>query len=265
MAEEVVIAGGDVEVTPNWREGLPEDIRENPFLTRYSNMEEAAKGIIEAQNLISSTRPTIPKADAPEEEWGRFYGTLGRPEKPEGYEIAKPEKLPEGFPYDEALEGQFRTWAHKAGLTGKQTKALYDDYMEANVGNFNTIMGQAQVREAKVTEALQNLWKGDYEPNLNLARKTAQHYIKGAEDWEALAFALNNDERLVQIFHRIGKDLSEDTLRTGLPLGATSFKKQADEKMVEIMGIPKNDPKYARALQEAQELYKKAEEQGELT
>ena len=250
MAEEVVKPGGEEPGTQDpgvqdgvkgvqvgkpelpdtsWLAGLPEDLRESPHLTRYKTQEELARGMIEAQTFISSTRPTVPKEDAAPEEWGKFFNSLGCPEKPEGYEIAKPEKLPEGFPYSEELDKQWQGWAHKAGLAARRFKAVRDPCLAAHLAQFNQVLEAQGQREEKVTQALQKDWGGKYQENLDLARKTAQKYIQDPADWEALAFALNNDERLVRIFHRLGQDLSEDTLRGGgQGPGRTSFKKQAE-------------------------------------
>ena len=252
----------------SWRAGLPEDIRENPHLTRYGSQEEAARGIIEAQNFISTTRPTVPKEDAPAEEWDKFFNSLGRPEKPEGYEITKPEKLPEGFPYSEELDKQWQTWAHKAGLTTKQFKTIRDEYLTANVADFNQVLADQGQREEQVTAALEKIWGGKYKEELALSSKTAQSLIETDEDWNSLAFALDNDERLVLLFNRIGHHFSEDTLR-GLGTGGahTSFKKQAQAKQAELLNIDKRKEaqRYKETRAEAEELFKKAEAAGELT
>lgn len=261
-------AGAPVVEASSWLEGLPEDIRENPHLTRYKSREEAARGIIEAQTFISSTRPTIPKEDAPPEEWDKFYNSQGRPEKPEGYELAKPENLPEGFVYSEELDKQWQTWAHKAGLSAKAFKEIRDSYLAANVAYFNKVLEDQGQREERVTAALEETWGGKYKENLNLARITAKKYIADEGDWEALAFALNNDERLVGIFHRIGQDLSEDTLRGGgQHQPGEPFKKQAQAKQAELLNIDKRkEPqRYKEAQAEAETLFKKAEDAGELT
>jgi len=252
----------------SWRAGLPEDIRENPHLTRYGSQEEAARGIIEAQTFISTTRPTVPKEDAPAEEWDKFFTSLGRPEKPEGYEITKPEKLPEGFPYSEELDKQWQTWAHKAGLTTKQFKTIRDEYLAANVDDFNQVLTDQGQREEQVVAALEKKWGGRYKEELALSRKTAQSLIETDEDWNSLSFALDNDERLVSLFNRIGHHFSEDTLR-GLATGGTrtSFKKQAQAKQAELLNIDKRKEaqRYKETRAEAEELFKKAEAAGELT
>ena len=252
----------------SWRTGLPEDIRENPHLTRYGSQEEAARGIIEAQNFISTTRPTVPKEDAPAEEWDKFFNSLGRPEKPEGYEITKPENLPKDFPYSEELDKQWQTWAHKAGLTTKQFKAIRDEYLTANVADFNRVLVDQGQREEQVVAALEKKWGGRYKEELALSRKTAQSLIETDEDWNSLSFALDNDERLVSLFNRIGHHFSEDTLR-GLATGGTrtSFKKQAQAKQAELLNIDKRKEaqRYKETRAEAEELFKKAEAAGELT
>lgn len=269
VSEEAIAATGDSGGgESSWLEGLPEDIRENPYLTRYKSSEEAARGIIEAQTFISSTRPTIPKEDAPQEQWDKFYNSQGRPEKPDGYEIAKPENLPEGFLYSEELDKQWQTWAHQAGLSAKTFKQIRDNYLAANIDNYNKVLGEQVQREEKVTAALEKKWGGNYQEELNLAKKTAQSLIESDDDWASLAFALDNDERLVVLFNKIGHYFSEDTLRGGeLRSASGSFKKQAQAKQAELFNIDKRkEPqRYKEVQAEATELFKKAEAAGELS
>lgn len=66
----------------------------------------------------------LPGADAPPEEWTPILKALGHPDTPEGYEIAKPEALPEGVEWNDEFAAGFAKFAHEAGLPKGQAQRL---------------------------------------------------------------------------------------------------------------------------------------------
>src|SRR5210317_1139444 len=94
----------------NWRESLPEDLRENKTLADVKDVGSLAQQFIDSQQMIGQSI-RIPGPDAGEEAWKNFhskltdkvptliptpdpdneevmsalYNRMGRPEDPEGY------------------------------------------------------------------------------------------------------------------------------------------------------------------------------------
>lgn len=95
--------------------------------TGIKTVDDLAKKALNQESFIGSA-VKVPASDAPPAEWDKFYSKAGRPEKPEAYELKRPDGLPEDLPYDEALAGGFRAWAHKAGLNGRQAQTLHDQF-----------------------------------------------------------------------------------------------------------------------------------------
>lgn len=109
------------------KETLGSDPELAPLAEKFADEKALAKAWKEADKLINSTQ-RAPREDAPVEDWQKFWGKLGRPENPDGYE------LPDGDPL-RALAPV----AHETGLTKKQMKAL----AEANAA------AQAQAQAAR--------------------------------------------------------------------------------------------------------------------
>lgn len=66
----------------------------------------------------------LPGENATPEELQAFYRSLGAPEKPEDYGIAKPDDLPEGMGWDDKLASAFTAKASQIGLTKAQATEL---------------------------------------------------------------------------------------------------------------------------------------------
>ena len=82
---------------PGWLAGLPSDLRDNEAFKSHKTVGDFAKAHLEvaakAKEYEAKLATSIPKLgeNATQEERDRFYTSLGRPDKPEGYEL-DPEK-----------------------------------------------------------------------------------------------------------------------------------------------------------------------------
>ena len=66
----------------------------------------------------------VPGPDDPPESWEPVWKALGRPEKPEDYGFAKPEKMPDGVEWNDEFAGGFSTFAHSIGMPKGQAEKL---------------------------------------------------------------------------------------------------------------------------------------------
>ena len=69
--------------TNDWRENLPEELKNDPTLQNINDPESAAKTLIHQQKMMGNRIP-IPKTD---EEKAELYTKLGRPESADKYEV----------------------------------------------------------------------------------------------------------------------------------------------------------------------------------
>ena len=112
----------DAETT-NWREQLPEDLRDHQALDNISDVGTLAKTMIHAQSMVGAEKIAVPGKWATDEDWEQVYTKLGRPDDATGYEFETGE-----VELDQEFVGAFRDVAHKAGLSGRQAQTLADWY-----------------------------------------------------------------------------------------------------------------------------------------
>jgi hypothetical protein len=96
------------------QKGFDKDPSGNMLATSYYHANKALSG---AKDVVP-----IPAADAGEDAWNKFYTTMGRPEKPEGYEF----KFEEGLKVDEPFQNFAKGFFHKAGIPASRAQALVD-------------------------------------------------------------------------------------------------------------------------------------------
>jgi hypothetical protein len=126
----------------------------------FKDLDAVVHSAREAQRALRTAIPA--EGDSPE-KWAAHWQKLGRPEKPEGYEI----KAPDGFEANPEFTGRFRQTLFEAGATSKQAAALVDWY---NTETLNAMQAEASAQTAQ-KQALRSEWGGDFDKNLAVARR----------------------------------------------------------------------------------------------
>jgi hypothetical protein len=90
--------GNQPSQTPGWIAGLPDELKAHEEFKSYRTVGDFAKAHLDtakkAKELEGKLGNSIPKLgeNATQEERDRFYNSLGRPEKPDGYKFAGEDK-----------------------------------------------------------------------------------------------------------------------------------------------------------------------------
>lgn len=246
-----------VPTEQDWRSGLPDDLKSEKSLETIKDIPALAKSFVEGQKMIGSS-VRLPKADAPDEEWGKVYTRLGRPEKPEGYELKRPENLPEGVKYDEELETAFKGMAHEAGLHPRQAQRILDKFNTLQLERHKAYMA---TRESAIAE-LKKEWGPNYDKQLAQANRA----IKELGDQKLAQYledaGLANDPMLVRVFAKYGASLGEDTLVAGdQPLADGGGQSALQKELETIRASPeykstRDDNAHRTAVARASAIYK---------
>ena len=225
----------------SWRESLPEQLKGEKCFENIKDVSDLASQFLNAQKLIGAKKievPSfpIPKDDSPKEEWDKFYAAVGRPESPDGYELY-PATF-EGLTVDEQAMKEFKELFHGAGLSKKQfavTVKKYAEYERARVAGFVEQQRQEQVQGM---QSLAKEWGPEFDANIALANDT----VEALADPDLKSLLENNAQlantpAIIKLFTKLGKAMSEDSLK-GISATGTGF----------------NPGSKAEALQQLQEL-----------
>lgn len=252
---------------PNaWFEGLADPLKTDPNITKYKSLDEFANGHLNAVKLIGQKGVIVPKPDAPQEEIDKFYNTLGRPEKAEGYKLSNVENLHKSIQVTPEASKAFMEQAHKLGLTNAQADNLNKWYMSVVS---QALTNQDKFSEEKLKEVgtkLQQEWGKDYQQNLTLANRFLEKF--GSKDIATKYLGEGADAELIKVVANAAKAFSEDSVQSvGFSTLAAS-KGEAQRRINEIMNNQAhpywdgNHPEHGEWIGEngkMRELYKIAE------
>lgn len=246
-------SGGD------WRASLPPDLREAKSLSKFTDVATLAKSYVEMDKMraaaAASQQQQAPSLPMPNEnwtpdEWRQLFTKLGAPEKPEGYDFAKPE-LPEGTTYDESLDKFFRDKAHELGLTKKQAHDLRAAWIADQTARFKAQQAEAAKQSEARKFALEKTLASfgpDKDAMLDGARRVVDQF--GGEKFKEYlrATGLGDDPVMVEFMVKVGKAFAEDRVILGGASGLSgSFKGSPSAALAEI-GRLKGDKEFSKSL-----------------
>lgn len=223
----------------NWRELLPEEIRNEPSLQNIKHFGALAKSYVHAQKAIGANKVAIPGKDATEEEKSSFFSAIGRPETADNYEFARAAELPQEIGFDEELMKGFREEAFRIGLTQEQFNAAVN--YEAKV----VAARLAQQREAADREYAETYskLKAQYGARCDEVIAQCNKAVQTFGLAEVLTeHGLLNNYDFIQALAGIGERISESKLK-GDPGSAVA--PDAASRLAEITGNL-DDPYYKR-------------------
>jgi len=199
-------------VETSWRDSLPDDLRSNTSLEKFSDVSTLAKSYINAESMIGKDKMVVPGENTTEDQWNDIYNKLGRPESSNGYELQM--NLQEGEVVDEQLYTAFKDAAHANGLSPKQAQGLLNFYNDISTEALNEQANSGVLAQEQSSRELREEWGRNYETNLNAASNVAKQFL--GEDVFQIQLSdgslLGDNATLIRGLSKIASIVSEDTL-----------------------------------------------------
>jgi hypothetical protein len=190
---------------PDWHKsmGLPEGF------SKFKTVDGALKSYANLENAMrSSNKVAIPGENASKEEVALFRSKIGVPDKPEGYEIARPDGIPEELWGTERVAA-YQAKAHELGLSTKQAQELAKWQAEQLGGDFKAnTEALTKSRDAAIAD-LKKDWGANYDANVALAEKGAAASGLTGDVLKANP-ELSNNPHFIRAMQAVALKLGED-------------------------------------------------------
>lgn len=218
-------ATGDQQTqTPGWLAGLPAELRDNEAFKSHKTVGDFARIHLEvaqkAKDLEGKLANSIPKlgANATQEERDRYQMALGRPAKPDEYELDGEDKNAKEW------TGYWRNELFKIGVPKDQAKlisAAFNSQLQKVVDAHNATI---QAANAEAQTKLKTEWGDKYEANVQLAQRLWKRDVDGDldKDFDSLSSPVRTAvlRFIFKMAAKTGEDIS--------PVGANGRTSQGD-------------------------------------
>jgi hypothetical protein len=220
-----------------WRAQLPDDLKGHEAFTGFEKIGDFANDYLSMKGSVSELNGkldnAIPKLNenSTAEDRAAYLKAIGRPDDINGYNIQKPEDLPDSLPFNEEVVNQFKTTAHELGLSPEQAEGLYKWYMDGTIGAHNADIESRSNAKLEVENKIKSEWGTNYDKNIGITLRAVQKF--GGDEFKKYLddTGMGNDPMLIKTFYEIGKVMSEDTLVLG-DKGATDLKRGPDGRVI---------------------------------
>jgi hypothetical protein len=208
-------AGDNAAAALGWRASLPVEFRDDPAISKFTEPASLAKSYINLSQMLGSEKIPLPKDDNDQEGWDRFHKAAGRPDDPKTYAFDRPQQLPAGVTYDDNMEVWWRQSAHKAGLSNRQARALYNDYIKMyEEGTIVSDRGAKEQTVAARTE-LQRDWGTSFNLNHQIANSMFKEFDPEVQAM-MVSSGLARNPKFVKNLHKIAaRSRGETSLKDG--------------------------------------------------
>jgi hypothetical protein len=198
-------------VAKSWKETISEEFRNDPNISKFTEIDALAKSYINATRMIGQDKVAVPNENSTEDQWNEVYGKLGRPESPDKYKL---EVKSDVVPLDEGAVKSFAENAHKLGLNNKQAQGILEYYKNSMEGSAQQARVNTETAQANAEAELRKEWGRSYEDNIKKAGAVAKANMSG----DILNLELKDGTRIgdhpdvIKGFANIANLLSEDKL-----------------------------------------------------
>jgi len=198
-------------VSNSWKETISEEFRNDPNISKFTEIDALAKSYINATRMIGQDKVAVPNENSTDDQWNEVYGKLGRPESPDKYKL---EVQSEIASLDENAIKQFAENAHQLGLNNKQAQGILEYYKNSMEGSVQQARVDTETAQANAEQELRKEWGRSYDENI----KRAGAIAKANMSEDILNMELKDGTRIgdhpsvIKGFANIANLMSEDKL-----------------------------------------------------
>jgi hypothetical protein len=225
----------------NFREHLAPEYKEK--YTEFKDVNSVFKSYDSLVTKMGSSI-SIPKEDAPKEEWEKFHQKLGRPESADKYEFQVPE-YPNGIKPDENVLKGVKDILYQAGVPAKQAKQIAESYFNMEKGLVEKAIADNDKALKEAEASMKKEWGADYDSRLQSVNGFAERFADD-NDKEAIK-KYGNDPAFIKMMYNLSKKVGEDTNTNKGGDGASQSKEALAKRKSEILKMDSpywkpNDP-----------------------
>lgn len=174
----------------------------------YKTLQDALTGHRNLEKLVGAEKLPMPKDDNDAEGWDRVYKAIGRPDKPDDYQLP----VPEG--QSDELAKTFSAKFHELGLNTKQARGIAEAWNKMVEETQGKTEAERNANFEKAESELKTEWAGNYDTNIHLGQRAVKFLEFSQDELTEIENTLGT-AKLYRMFHKIGKSLSEDTIPNG--------------------------------------------------
>ena len=253
-SQEAVVA----EAAPaSFHETLSEDLRANPGLQKFTDVNGLAKSYVNLEHMMGRDRIPVPGQAATSDEWREVYTRLGSPTDPKEYSV----QVADGI-LQESEHETFKNALYEAGLNNSQAQKM-SDFMSGIVNGAQERFDQS-ADEARYNseQELRQEYGQAFDQKLEMAKMAATNLLGGTDLFDEIQLSdgrmLGDEPRIIRMFAELAAQIGEDNIvgeTNELIMTPDEAMNEAKKLMSEGPYQDKNHPQHDHYVSEVNRLF----------
>lgn len=230
---------------------VPDTYKDRTWLKDVDSLDKLLAKADGAMKLVGTRPAGIPAADAPPEEWNKFYEAMGRPKTAAEYQITADDKT------DPAFKELTLNAFHEAGLSPAQAKLLWD---KVGGGAATLTAAQTAALDTQFTKLATDTFGVNRDATLASSKALIEKFAPPSMKPMIAKMDNNNLILMAGVVDGMKKAyITEDAAPQGAPAAAGMTPADISLKARELMSKPEYGnaslPGHERVVKEVNELY----------
>jgi len=226
-----------IALPDNWRDTLPDDLKNEASLGVYKDVGSLAKSLVNAQKMIGKDKIVKPTENSSPEEWKAAMHALGVPEDVNKYDLGL---TPEKAKVDKEFLEQFKVSAHSLGILPKQATKLVEWFGDINE---KAMKAEFDKYDGMIKKGLDNLkaeWGDAYQDKIAGARHVIKEMVDEPTAKALLESGIGKNPAVLKLLDAMyKKTFGEKPIRDGQPGDGYMTPEQAKTARLDLMRDPK--------------------------
>lgn len=199
--------GGGQFDGPEWLGSLPAELHSSASLRKFADVENLARGYVNAERLIGTDKIPVPKTD---DDYKQVFLRLGASEDPKEYDLGL-DALPAEVQGDiKAQADWFAEQASKLGITKTQAKGLVSEYGALLARGHAEAAANENYEFAMAQDQLRKEFGPAYDQRIALATRAASHFFSPELKAKIDASGLGRNAEFIKFCADLGLKNAED-------------------------------------------------------
>lgn len=199
----------DAGAVASWQDGLPEDIKSSKSLSKFKDVENLARGYINAEQLLGRDKIPMPKTDS---EFAELYTKLGCPTDVKEYSVS----------YDDSTFSDshkavmaedlkaFLPMAKKAGLNNKQATTIFGTYSKLVSAKLSEHAAAVSAEKEAAEKALRKEFGETYDAKITLANRAMTAFADKELQTAIISSGLGRNPAFIKMMVKLGEGNAEE-------------------------------------------------------
>lgn len=239
-------AGAGTGAAPTWIDGFAPDLKgyvETKGFKDPGAVVEAYRNFEKLHGVPRERLLKLPEKDDDAVGWGEVHTRLGRPDKPDAYDV----KLPDGVAPEFA--DFYKKTAHELGLSKKQGDAFAKKWAEHITGEMTKANESEAISVQQQQSKLKTEWGAAHDQNVAQAKKAALAFGISGEQIDQLQGVMGFDG-VMKFMHTLGSKVGEDPFVHGGGNGGNGFGMLSPDAARGRLSALKSDPAWVKRYTE---------------